>query len=292
MDIPAPGRLWRGACLCIALLFVAPVSNPALAVLVSDGNSTMDIDLATGTVTSWVVDGVEQLGLGVQHLYRVGTGGGESPVGDLDLFGSAALPNGGFAVRYDDPGSEFQILMNFDLTGGAVGSGDSTLLVTSSIEATGLANVDMHYFEFADLNLTGTAAGDSATISVDSFVVSAMQSDAQTTYEQRLSGNLANAIDPSGYEVGEAAALSADFADGLDTNLGMIGGAVTADAAFAVQYDFLLVPGGNPSTGSLVTELSTIGLNDTVIPEPASALLAMVGLGTLGLRARRRGQIG
>jgi MYXO-CTERM domain-containing protein len=282
---------WIPACLCALVVVSAAQPSDAVPVLLSDNNSTVSFETSTGAVTSWMVDGVEQVGTGIGQHYRIGAGVDEAPIGSLTLVGGPTVTLGRIGVvnYLDNVGTpDFTANMVYTLTGGAPGSGFSSLNINNTLTSVSATTLDFNFFELADLDLTNTPANDVANVSVSNFLVSAMQSDTQTVYHQDvISGGAAlNAI--SGYEVGNAAALAARFSDGLATDLGTIGSAPTSDAAFALQYHFALGGVGNPNSASLVLEVSTISANQNVVPEPASALLALAGLGAAGLWSRRR----
>jgi len=136
----------------------------------------------------------------------------------------------------------------------------------------GLAALDLAFYAYVDLDLEGDFGNDLATGGVGGFRA---------------------ADDATGFDLGFASSTAADHFEiapfpnlqaALDNMLG-VGAADLADTGSpfgpadftgALQFDFLLAPGGSQ------------GLGMTLIPEPTTAILLALGLFGLALAGRKR----
>lgn len=178
-------------------------------------------------------------------------------------------------LRYRNP--VFELTVQYNLTGGAVGSQTSTISETITIKNRSNVNpLSFHLFEYHDFNLNNTAGNDSAAHLSSTTIQQTDPAGIQvmTTVTQSV---------PNHYEIAPVPATYASLADASATTLSdTTPTAGPGNLAFAFEWDPIISPGG-----SFVIRLNqVIGPTPGVIPEPAS--LFLVGSGFAGLYFRRR----
>ena len=281
----------------------------ALAVLVGTGGPAWAL---TGTLESynsrvtfndqgmveWSVEGTNHLAQ--QWLwYRVGDSTGAAPVApalwqsfDTDWNGAPDVLTALFTV--DEPGLDFHIQLDFKLTGGLDGSYVSDIAQTFTVRNLGGSSLDLHLFQFMDLDLGGDAAGDRAFLEGLNLV---SQKQVESIAEglvgkEKVSmvfGATQGPVDRYqfvGTAAGVADALDA-LADGLvpvslpDT-FDTVQPASGTDVAWAFQWDMKLGKNG--------TVIISEDMYMAAVPEPVT--MASVGLCLLGVgryvRRRRK----
>lgn len=286
---------------CAALLVAAVAAAPAPGVTISDFNNTVIFDPDTGSISSWTVDGIEQVATGeIGYFYRIGTSGGESRLGTdggLNLLSvNQNVGDPSFAViRYELPGV-MAVDVDISVFGGLPGSGVASM--TTEVRLTSLSSqpIDGSIFEFNDLNLTGgTAAGaqfdDVATL-FGSLGNTINTSDPLTLTQEIVTAGNSAILGPTAFEIGEAATLLASLSDGSPTALNDTSSAAT-DLAYALQFDFALAAEGTnpPLEQYFVDALRSFNSSAEPareIPEPATAAVVLMSLGVIALRVAQR----
>ena len=264
-------------------------------VTLTDLNSTVNFE--TGTINGmkdWLVDGVDQL-FRQWIWYRVGTSGPEQPINTLDHDDMADVTvsdddldagNEHLFTRYFDPNGDFEIQVDYVLTGGTSGSGTSDVATVISVINNLSAPLDFHLFRYTDLDLGGTTN--------DAFV-EILNGD---TARQRDVGagpavfaaevEIVATPMPSHAEVGEfflmpniISRLQDGDSDDLDDDpLALFG---TNDYNWAFQWDIVI-----PADDTFVISTDN---NSSLVPEPSTLVLAtlgVVGLLAYGWPRRRR----
>ena len=273
-------RAW--ACGAALSLAAVPAVTQATIVTLTDRNSSasfnLDNDLGSAGQQTWFVDG------GVDQIkqqwfwYRVGPTGGESRIDTISP--SLSIPSNGdfdpgnesLAVQYQN--AQLRVTITYELTGGLPGSGVADLGELIAIDNLSGAPLDLHFFQYVDFDLNGTAGNDSGQLT-GAPVNTASQSDPNATATEEVTTPA-----PSQYQIGSAATLSAALNDGSPTNAGTIAGPVgPGDVAWLFQWDQVI-----PANGSLLISKDK-GLV-VVVPEPATA--SLLALGATGLLLRRR----
>ncbi|HUU10700.1 MAG TPA: PEP-CTERM sorting domain-containing protein [Phycisphaerae bacterium] len=264
------------AAVCLGLATVQADAS----IMLRDANSIAQFDLASARgLHSWTVDGNEYM-YQQWFWYRLGANGPESSIDTLTLDGTPVLTDMNHDPdNYVDTlyaryvGEGFRVELWFILAGGAVGSGVSDLGEIIRITNTGSQNLDFHFFQYADFNLsdnndtleiTGgndTIAGNTAHQTAPDVMV------AETVVTPR----------PSRHQVGLDGEILALLDNAGPTVLDNDRGPVTGDAAWGFQWDRVIRPGGTV----------LISKDKNITPEPAT--LALMGGGAIvALVARRR----
>ncbi|HEU5123936.1 MAG TPA: PEP-CTERM sorting domain-containing protein [Verrucomicrobiae bacterium] len=259
--------------LAVLVLASLAVSARAQIVSLSDLNSSTTLNFGSGSQTAWSVEGQSQLNM-AGYYYRVGNTA-ESSLGSI---GAAviATSNGTRGVTATYANGQFTVQLDYLLTGGTAGSGNSSLSETVRIINNSANPLDFHFFQYSDFDLAGTASGDSVSLSSiggNYFFAQQMQAGFA----------LSQTVFTPGANHGEADLVSATLTrlnDGLPTTLNDSTSAGPGDVSWALQWDLTIAAGGSIS----ITKGTTIQLQ--AVPEPS--ILALAGLGVAGWILRRK----
>lgn len=251
--------------------------SPAALFTLVDENSVADFDTAGPNAYNWVVDGVDHLAQQT-FFYRVGNAAEQAvttlPIGvqgasDTNFNG---IPNHLF-VRY--LGAGFRIDVDYNLTGGTLGSFNSDITEQIRVVNTGATPLDFHFFQYTDFDLGGTAGGDSAMFSNANAVDVA---DVLLNFSETVITPV-----PDHREIDLFGNTIAKLTDGVASTLndlpaiGVVFG--PGDVTWAYQWDFTV----NPGQSFLISkDKQLLG-----VPEPATLSLAALAV-CFGLRRRRR----
>lgn len=256
---------------------LAGLSASAVPFLLEDENSSIvvnpDVQVA---ISSWQVEGVEHL-KEMSNWYRVGSSGPERAAGNLSPMSltsaSAFDTNPGTDSRQDSLSAvyshpQFRLQLDYSVDGFVPGSYTSRMGETISITNTGSAPLNIHFFEYMDLDLTNTSGDDSVTQTSPS---SGVQSDSWTTVN-------AGIINCDSYELAtHPSTLGKLTNSGPDNMVYPPGFGVAygpADVTWTLQWDFVT---GNPirpaiPPGQTVVINKLWELQSSPVPEPTSAL--------------------
>jgi hypothetical protein len=257
----------------------------ANAFTLTSGNTvvTYDPDTQAG-MSSWTVDGVNQLAK-QWFWYRVGATGGESALNTLShttttgTFGGAALVESVFT----SPGN-FSITITYTIKGGTVGSKKSDIAEVISIENLSGSALPIHFFQYSDFDLGGTANNDSGWMANPNTID---QSDLSTALSETVATPGANEYQVG---IGTAAGLMASLNDALPTTLsdtpliGIANKIGPTNVAWAFQWDFNIA--GNDS--ALISKDKQISPTPDVGSTLALLGAALTGLAFVGRRFGRR----
>ena len=285
------------AAVCLLLVFSAFSGTVARGanVTLTDMNSIVEFE--TGTVDgmlSWEVDGVEQLFR--QWLwYRVGTGGPELSIDTLthDDINDVNVSDGDFdpgnerlVTRYFESNGDFEIQVDYLLTGGTFGSGTSDVAEVITIINNLDEPLDFHLFQYSDFDLGGT--------SNDAFVQILGGNTARQRDVSGGPGVLVTQVEtvvtpmPSHVEVGEFFLMPNIISRLQDANSDDLNDAPLFlsgpdDFQWAFQWDVVIPAGG--------TFIISKDKNISMVPEPGGFILAAMSLcgflGFVGRRSRR-----
>jgi hypothetical protein len=271
---------WVGA----IAAFTSPVVNreaAAKVVVLGDQNALIQVGAQSDSgFWRWDVDGVSQL-YEQGFWYRVGTGIGESPVGNLlqaslsatDTNGDSVLDQ--VAVTYRDPNDAFEIVVTVLLRGYRSGSNCSSMYQCVTLSNLSAEPLDMHLFQYTDFDLNGTDLGQAGTLVPKDLSLVANQDSSGLIVARSLVSPL-----PSHWEIGTYPTIRSKMVNACDLDTVLIDNTtISGDVTWAFQWDLAMAPGAS-STIALRHEISPI-------PEPGSVLLMILAVPLLSRRGRR-----
>ena len=239
-------------------------------ITLADLNTVAVFDPATVSIQSdWFVDGQDYL-REQGFWYRIGEAGGEQPLCAFGLIGATPKDTNGdglfdrLALAYGRQSLLIDVV--YVLAGGEPGSGGSALVQTLTFRNTGPDPVALHFFQYADFDLT---------VGSDRITILGGNTARQESGPILLS-ETADTPYPDGYRAALAPAIRNSLGDTWPTVLGLVPGPVTGDATWAFQWDYDIAAG------------DTVGISkvqNLQVPEPTT--LAFLGLGVAGLVIRR-----
>jgi hypothetical protein len=261
----------------LAVGLFAAADTQAWTYNLTNGNSSVTIN-ADGDygMSAWTVDCIPQL-YRQWFWYRKGSLGGEKTINQLDLI-SAEQSNANALTTLYRKGGSFTIEVSYNLLGGTLGSGSST--IGEQIKITNLSAdiLDFHFFQYVDFDLGGTNLDDTVQLGQN---ISGLFDSA---YQNKGNSYFADEMVSPGAQHGEAGLYPTIYnklTDGAPTTLDETTGPITGDATWAFQWDASIPVGGS----------FNIALNKsayvTNIPEPSALALISAALAFLGIARRR-----
>jgi hypothetical protein len=216
----------------------------------------------------WIVDGVDVL-YQQWFWYRIGN----TPEQSIDTIGNLVvtnpLPNIAVLAYHND---SIKVGVTYVLTGGTPGSATSDVGETISIQNIGRTNLDLHFFQYSDFDLSPTLV-DNVSIDPTHHIA----------HQTPTGGGIAlseTVVTPpaSRAEANYFATTLNELNDGSPTNLNNVLTAGAGDVTWAFQWDKSIAPGGS----------FIISKDKNLQPVPEPAAIAMLGGVLLAVASKLR----
>ncbi len=254
----------------------------AQVIPLTHNNSTATIDVTpssgnNGGMTSWVVDGVNQLRQ-QWFWFRVGSSGPEAPISSIGTVSTSLVGTRGLYTTYAN--NQFSVEIDYLLTGFSLGSHNSDISESITIANTSASPLEFHFFQYSNFQLAGGALNNSVTLGKN---LRGLFNEASLSKNNNSS--VSETVLTPGANHGEAALDPFTFdrlTDGNPTTLNdNMGPTALGDATWAFQWDFMI------PAGSSVGISKDKYLHWEPIPEPSTAAILSIGL-VAYLAQRRR----
>lgn len=247
--------------------------------LASNNSSIVVNDNQQAAISSWIVDGVQQLHQ-ISNLYRVGPAGPERSTHTLPLMLSTQTGPNGASVIYGN--TQFTIQFDYGVIGGAPGSGYSRMGENVLITNLTAQPLEFHFFEYIDLDLSNTPGDD---IGMPISPTQAQQFDSQTIvttgvlqydhHEYAFFPSLLNHLTNGG-----PSTLNDNPPFGVPFGIG--------DVTWALQWDFGGAGAVRPPIAPFGTTVITKFWECNSVPEPGTMLAMVLLTPVIRMRRRRR----
>ncbi len=238
----------------------------------SDGNSSVTIDpYSPSGVFEWTVELTNHMAQS-SYWYRIGGEGIAAPLSALSI---DHIDQSSTEAMVFYSGTDFSLQILYSLTGGDPGSGTSDIAETVMVTNKTGSAMSFHLFEYVNLNLLGTADGQ--TVAFDSDSASVFHSKGTTIAQ------LSSIPGPNYWEIGEATALLNKLNNESFGDLSNVTTSHSGDAAFALQWSRVISAYG--TSGAIGQDLL---LEGAPVPEPGSLVALLSGLGLIPALKRRR----
>ncbi|MBY0588250.1 hypothetical protein K2X85_13820 [bacterium] len=248
-------------------------------------NSSLQFDPASGQVTSWRVEGLEEIAR-QQFYFRVGSPSIGNPELAVNASNLALVSANSFNLN-GVPGDDFLnsvyqgplfrlTLASLVLTAGSLGSDQATFVESIRIDNTSSNPLTLSLFLYADYNLIGSAIDESAFFSDPRAVtqIKSLLSPASIVHEASVT------VTPSFVQVGTGGAIAALLNDANGDNLNNLSSLSGAgDYEYAIQWNLTIAAGRSFTLG--VT-------NSVTVPEAGSIVLIGLATGLLATWSIRR----
>ncbi|NLX04029.1 MAG: hypothetical protein GXY33_02675 [Phycisphaerae bacterium] len=261
----------------LAAVVLGPMAMADTFIL-EDLNTTVVLDNSTGSgMYEWDVEGVNHLSqqwfwmrMGQDREYRLDHSGGPVAANATDR--DASGQNDTLYLKYDY--DLYTVEVTYMLTGGEIGSFTSDMAETIKITSRCQDALDLHFFQYTDLDLNSTISDDTVELANTNKVE---QRDALTMFSETVV-----TPNPSRYEVNTWPSTLVKLEDDVASDLDNNDGPLTGDATWAFQWDFVL---GHYGDTFIISKDKL--LTSTPIPAPGAVLLGALGLWLVG-RIKRR----
>lgn len=268
---------WKlfGAVALTAVLMSVPNAS-ANVLTVTNGNSSMTVNSLTSDGTygnnpsdkvgmnNWTVDGVNQL-YQQWFWFREGSAGGEQTIDTLHQLRAVTggIDNNQIATTYCSTATTgctdgWEVDVLYTLKGGLAGTLKSDVAETITINNQSGRALDLHFFQYADFDLSGVLGGQTSTF-IDKGRVR------QTGNGVELNETVVTP-QASHYEADLWSATFNKLTDGSPTTLNDSNTSGVGDATWAFQWDVNILNGGT-------FQISKDKNLTSAVPEPGSILL-------------------
>lgn len=271
------------AALVTAAFVFLPGKSMAQNYSLSDGGSTATLNLGTGTgnlgMNSWtVLNGQNQLSQ--QWFWYSVNGSAPQPINTIG--GMSITPNGAdLTVTYQN--ALLSVNVDYTLSGNGVNSGSADIMEyiwIDNVSSDQTANVS--FFQYSNFNLLHNNINTVSISGSPGAYTGAFQSTgtpggtgiAEVILTPNASHGETALVPTTLNELNNPANSNFNLSDNTST--------VTGDVSWAFQWDATLNPGDEEDISK------DKGLQVTVVPEPTSLTLIVLGIGALGLARRRQ----
>jgi hypothetical protein len=267
-----------------AVLALQATGVDAQVITLAHNNSIAFIDTGSQAgMFNWQVEGQNQLAQ-QWFWYRVGNLGPEAAINTISG-PIITQPNARqVTVLYGNFNPVFSLQVDYLMTGGVPGSGQSDIGESILIQNKTAAPLDFHFFQYSDFDLGGIAGGDTVQLGKNlsgTRFNEAIQSKGGVAFTETVTVPGANHGETAFFNA-TLLKLNDGVADILSDQLfpGPLG---PGDVTWAFQWDLLI-----PANGSaLISKDKYLEIN--VVPEPSTVLLTVLGFGlVLATQAYRR----
>ena len=277
-------RRWRAifVSLGLAVLSLPDAGVAQFVYTLGDNNSFAQIDVTNQRgMFNWSVDGLNVLNQ-QWFWFRTTSSGPAAPINTISA-PIAWMPYGAggraLTAIYSNPG--YNVRVDYLLSGGAMNtSGSSDMGETITVNNTGTNTLSFHLFQYSNFGLS--RAQDTVQLGKN---LRGLYNEAIQNSGPGL--NLTETVVTPGANHGEAAPIGATLAEmaspafvTLTDNAGPVG---PGDVTWAFEWDLSIVPGGS----TVISKDKFVQLS--LIPEPSSLLLGVVGLLVLARKRRQPG---
>ena len=247
-----------------ALMVVAWPATATLYLLEDLNSSSLVDDGSDEGMSTWLVEGTDNL---FQQWFWIRFGDGpEQSIDTIDADGPLSIHADNdfdpglesLQLRYE--GSDLQIDVSLELVGGLPGSDVSDLLEAIAINNIGQTVLDLHFFQYVDFDLAGTAGDDTVQVFPPYGVT---QSEGAGWVSET-----ADTPAPDRYEAALVPTIINKLRDANADDLSNATGPITGDVAWSFQWDFVL----GPNDSFIISKNKHL-----VVPEPATLGLLLIG---------------
>ncbi len=271
----------RLTCAAVLPCLLATQTTKAQDHTITDNNSSIGLNVANGGfgpagLTSWVVDGVDQLSR-QSFFYRVGSGQ-EYTLDNITASPLVNLSGNNIEVTYAN--ASFGVKLSYTLQGYAAGTGRSGATLGINLINYQASPLDFHLFQYSDFDLGGTTGSESVTFLK---ALGKFNRAAQTSGSLWMTNTFVGTAIPNPTPQVEANTFNAtllSLTDLSQTTLNSLStNAGPGNVTYAIQYDLLL----NAGESFALSEQFSMA-----VPEPTSAGLILIAAGCLALGYRKK----
>jgi hypothetical protein len=249
-----------------------------------DQNSSATVDVNGPGMTSWYIDGQNQLQQ-QWFWYRIGGVGAGNVDKPINTIGAASVgynPSFPSSLTSTYQNSQLRVLVKYSMTGQDSGSGGADIAETIQIKNVSSTPYVLHFFQYSHFILGGSPGGQSSSLSIDS--ASFKYSGAIQTKSGLTLNETQQTSDIPYADHGEAAQFH-NTLDALGTSYDLndnVSSGPPGDPTWALEWDISL------AANQSLTINKQKAISGVVVPEPASLALGLFGLGSLWLFRKRK----
>lgn len=249
----------------IVFLATATTATGSGSLVLTSGNSSALVDADYGMgIYSWNVEGIEHLTQS-WFWYRLGPSGGQTSINMLSRQPITQPDANTASVRYT--AADIEVTLGLELQGGPDGSNTSALAQAVTVRNPGQTSIDVHLFQYIDLDVDESYSANAVTLTGTRAVQSGPQGTVIATQFVPAASRWQVAAYPDVLDL---------LTGGEPVTLNNCGGPVTGDLAFALQWDLQLAPGAAARIDAT-----------SIIPDPATHVLLACLVMHLALTRRR-----